>query len=193
MANSSDLDIIVKKLAAELKKDELCIPSIPELVIKLSSQMNNTGLSVKELANLISSDTSVSSQVVRLSQTMRYSNPGTTVTTLPNAISRIGLGSSISIALALAIEQNFEFKNSFLNNYRKERILYSNMLCKLALLICAVKYTNIPPLIVDYIVLASALLNIGILPFIGELDIYYRNHTDLHENDYSEIQRYVDK
>jgi HD-like signal output (HDOD) protein len=191
MSLSLDFDSILHKIAAELKKNELLIPSMPELVINLSKQINNNDVTVKELANIITSDTSVASQLVRLSQTLRYSNPGTTITSLPNAISRIGLSSSISISLALAIEQTFEFKTPILKNYCKEKIVLSNLLCRIALTMCKIKYVVIPPLIFDYIMLGSALLNIGTLPFMAALDNFFRNNKDLCEINLNTLEEYV--
>lgn len=175
MVDSLDFNTILNRMAADLKKDELVIPSMPELVATLSKQINNPNITVKELANIISSDTSVSSQLIRLSQTLRYSNPGTTITSLPNAISRIGLNSSTSISLALAIEQTFEFKDEKLQAFCKTKFLYANILCRLALTMCKLKYSFVTPVAADFVILSSALLNIGVLPFIGALDNYIRD------------------
>ncbi len=171
---SSDLDLLVNKLAASLKNDNLFIPAMPELVVKLSKLMNAPNLTVKQLANIISSDTGVTSQVVRMSQTMRYSNPGTTITSLPAAISRIGLTSTVSMSLALAIEQTFVFKNEIVKRYCRNKIKKSNQICKYALTICRIRYGNLQNLIYDYVILASALLNIGALPFLVEVDNFFK-------------------
>ena len=104
MASISDLDMLVNRLAASLKNDNLIIPAMPELVTKLSRLVGDSNVTTKELARVIGSDTGVTAQVIRLSQTLRYSNPGTTITSLPAAISRIGLNSTVSMALALANE-----------------------------------------------------------------------------------------
>ncbi len=175
MVDSLDFNTILNRMAADLKKDELVIPSMPELVATLSKQINNPNITVKDLANIIGSDTSVSSQLIRLSQTLRYSNPGTTITSLPNAISRIGLNSSTSISLALAIEQTFEFKDEKLQAFCKTKVLYANILCRLALTMCKLKYSFVTPVAADFVILSSALLNIGVLPFIGALDNYIRD------------------
>ena len=175
MVDSLVFNTILNRMAADLKKDELVIPSMPELVATLSKQINNPNITVKDLANIIGSDTSVSSQLIRLSQTLRYSNPGTTITSLPNAISRIGLNSSTSISLALAIEQTFEFKDEKLQAFCKTKVLYANILCRLALTMRKLKYSFVTPVAADFVILSSALLNIGVLPFIGALDNYIRD------------------
>ncbi len=191
MSSCIDFDSILHRLAAELKKDELIIPSMPELVTNLSKQLNNNDLTVKELAQIINTDTSVTSQIVRLSQTLRYSNPGTTITSLPNAISRIGLNSSVSIGLALAIEQTFQFQTPILKNYCRNKINQSNIWCRIALTICKIKYVSTPPLVVDYIMLASALINIGILPFIGSLDNYCRDNYGKVDINLDIVEKYI--
>ncbi len=104
---------------------------------------------------------------------MRYSNPGTTVTSIPTAISRIGVNSSLHLALALAIEQNFKFKLKLLNDFCTQKLLYSNRLCTYALGMASIKYGKIPPVIFDYLILASSLLNICYLPFLYQIENYY--------------------
>ena len=172
MASTSDLDMLVNRLAASLKNDNLMIPAMPELVSKLSRLVGNPNLTTKELARVIGSDTGVTAQVIRMSQTLRYSNPGTTITSLPAAISRIGLNSTVSMALALAIEQSFYFRNPVVVKYCHAELTRGFMICSYALTICSIRYGIMPNLVFDYVVLASALLNIGYLPFLVEVDTY---------------------
>lgn len=175
---SQELNFILKKLAAELKTDELSIPSLPELVNQLSRQIGNPNLSVKELANIICSDTGITSRIIRTAQTLRYSNPGTTVTSIPNAISRIGITSSINLALALALEQNFNFKIPLIKKLCRQIVQQNNEIALASLGVCTAKYMHIPPLTFDYVVLASSLLNIGYLPFLFELESFCSNRAN---------------
>lgn len=175
---SQELKFILKKLAAELKTDELSIPSLPEIVNQLSHQIGNQNLSVKDLANIICSDTGITSQIIRTAQTLRYSNPGTTVTSIPNAISRIGMTSSINLALALALEQNFNFKIPLIQKLCRQIVQQNNEIALASLGVCTAKYMHIPPLTFDYVVLASSLLNIGYLPFLFELESFFFNREN---------------
>lgn len=172
---SQELNFILRKLAAELKTDELSIPSMPELVNELSSQIGNANLSVKDLASIICTDTGITSQIIRTAQTLRYSNPGTTVTSIPNAISRIGVTSSVNLALALALEQNFNFKIPFIHKICQQVIKRSNRIAFYAMMACTIKYSHLSNVIFDYVILASTLLNLGYLPFLYELEAYISN------------------
>ena len=193
MASISDLDMLVNRLAASLKNDNLIIPAMPELVTKLSRLVGDSNVTTKELARVIGSDTGVTAQVIRLSQTLRYSNPGTTITSLPAAISRIGLNSTVSMALALAIEQSFYFRNSVVVKYCHDEISRSFMVCSYALTICAIRYGIMPNLVYDYVVLASSLLNIGYLPFLVEVDTYVLGQGKGYKLDYEDLKAATEK
>ena len=180
--------MLVNRLAASLKNDNLIIPVMPELATKLSRLVGDSNVTTKELARVIGSDTGVTAQVIRLSQTLRYSNPGTTITSLPAAISRIGLNSTVSMALALAIEQSFYFRNSVVVKYCHDEISRSFMVCSYALTICAIRYGIMPNLVYDYVVLASSLLNIGYLPFLVEVDTYVLGQGKGYKLDYEDLK-----
>ncbi len=193
MASTSDLDMLVNRLAASLKNDNLMIPAMPELVSKLSRLVGNPNLTTKELARVIGSDTGVTAQVIRMSQTLRYSNPGTTITSLPAAISRIGLNSTVSMALALAIEQSFYFRNPVVVRYCHAELARGFMICSYALTICSLRYGIMPNLVFDYVVLASALLNIGYLPFLVEVDTYVLAQGKSYSLEYDALRAAADK
>ncbi len=172
MATDQEITTLIRRIAADLKKDELSIPVMPELIASLSKRIDDPNLTVRDLANVISVDTGLATQILRLSQILKFSYSGSTVTTLPNAITKLGLNNAVHTALAIAIEQNFKFHVPQLEKFCRKEIHKAHLLCYLALHLAKAKYLRIPTLVTDYIVLASTMVNISLLPYISAINTY---------------------
>ena len=161
-------------LENKLKSNRLSIPSLPENAIKLRKLAANPNASIKDLTELIAHDASTSAQIVRLAQTLRYSNPGCTITSLNTAITRIGFQGTINLVLAMTILQGYNFHSKTIHKLCKRDNDLSCLISKYAMTAYQNINGNLPQDQADYIALASIFLNIGTLPIYSELDAIER-------------------
>lgn len=161
-------------LEQKLKSGRLTLPSLPENAVKLRRIASDPNSSIKDISDLIGQDASISAQIIRLAQTLRYSNPGCTITSLSKAIGRIGMQGSINLVLAMSILQGYHFHSKFIHGLCKKENEQSRLICKYALTIFEIIENKLPQNSADFISLGSIFLNIGCLPIFGELDAIER-------------------
>ena len=101
---------IRNRLMHQLEQDKLVLPSLPEVALKVQRLAADPNSSMKEISDAITLDPGMAAQMLRLAQTLRYSNPRNPVTTLPDAIVRIGLRGTVNVALSLSVGQLFTFQ-----------------------------------------------------------------------------------
>ncbi len=158
----------------KLKAGKISLPSLPDNAIKLRSVAANPNSSLKDLALLIGHDAGVSAQLIRLAQTMRYSHPGCTITSLPMAINRIGMNGTVNLVLAMSILQGYSFHSRLLHDLCASDYKQSRHICRYALTAYQMINGDLPQNAGDYISLASIFINIGYLPIYTELDAVER-------------------
>ena len=166
-----DLAITLEK---KLKTNRLSIPSLPENAVKLRKLAANPNASIKDITELIGQDASTSAQIIRLAQTLRYSNPGSTITSLNTAVTRIGFQGTVNLVLAMTILQGYHFHSKSIHNLCKYDNFCSRLTSKYAMTAYLAINQNLPQEKSDFIALASIFLNIGTLPIYSELDVIER-------------------
>lgn len=144
------------------------LPSLPEAALQVRYLAQDPRSSLKQIADAISGDPAMASQLMRLAQTLRYSHPSQPITTLPIAISRIGLQGTVNVALALAVQQLFSFHSPQIRLLCRE-IQQKRHLSRLALTLHDIQQAEASSQAADFIVLAAVLLDIGCLPLLAEL------------------------
>lgn len=157
-------------LEQKLKTNRLSIPSLPENAIKLRKLAADPQATLKDVTDLIGHDASTSAQIIRLAQTLRYSNPGCTITSLNKAVGRIGFQGTINLVLAMTILQGYHFHSKTIHDLCKKDNDNSRLISKYALTAYQSINCKLPQAEADFISLAAIFLNIGTLPIYSELD-----------------------
>ncbi len=158
----------------KLKTGKISLPSLPDNAAKLRSLAADPKSTLNDLAILIGHDASVSAQLIRLAQTMRYSRPGCTITSLFTAINRIGLNGTVNLVLAMSILQGYNFHSKLLHSMCRDDYNRSRHVCRYSLTAYSLINGDLPREVGDYISLAAIFLNIGFLPLYSELDAIER-------------------
>ena len=160
---------IRNRLLYQLEQDKLVLPSLPEVAIKVQRLAADPNSSMKEISDAITLDPGMSAQMLRLAQTLRYSHPRNPVTTLPDAIVRIGLRGTVNVALSLSVNQLFTFQSPLVCQLCRDLQHKSAQISRYALTLFD-EWKARSALDADFIMLAAVLLEIGTLPLLAELD-----------------------
>ena len=133
------------------------LPTLPEVAIQLNQEWKKNSLTAKSLGKLISRDPSLSSKVLRLTNSAYYGLPGR-VDTLDRAVTIIGFNAIISLALTASVFRVFESSTA------KSIKLKGLWLHSLGCAICAktiAAFANHPKLISEKAFLAGIIHDIG--------------------------------
>lgn len=160
-------------LIDKLKKDELVLPTLPKIAMKVRDAVADPDSNLGDISVLIAQDAALSARLIRIANTAHYSR-AVRVETLQAAVTRIGMRQIKNIVMALAMEQLFVSENELIANYLAKAWSRSTDVASYAMALFAVhkqanKHT---PLQLDVLSLAALLHNIGTLPILTEADGY---------------------
>lgn len=94
-------------IVAQIKNDELVLPTLPEIALKVREVAENPNATIDELCDVISRDPALSARIIKVTNSplLRTSMP---VDDLVAAVSRLGIDFTSNLAIGLAMEQMFQ-------------------------------------------------------------------------------------
>jgi HD-like signal output (HDOD) protein len=174
-AENALLIILIEKI----NNDTLVLPTLPAVALKVRRAADNPDINLGGMADVVSQDPSLSARMVKISNSA-YLGRSIKVTSIQQAVTRIGLRQIKNIATALAMEQLFVSKNEIVKEYMSRiwadtiEIVANSM----AVLQVHTKQTKNRALNLDSMMLASLVHNIGVLPILTEAE----RHADVFAN-----------
>ena len=161
------LTILVEKI----NNDTLVLPTLPEVAIKVREAADNPDVNLMEMSDVITHDPALSARMIKVANSA-FLGRAVKVSTLNQAVTRIGLRQIKNIATAMAMEQLFVSKNPVVKEYLSKswQVTLDVAAHAIALLHTYTKENKHSPLNVDTITLASLVYNIGILPILTEAE-----------------------
>ncbi len=107
---------IFKELERLIDNNTIKLPSLPVVVANIEKAIQDDDASLQEIANIIQTEMTVSSRVLQVanSPALRGSKK---ITTIKDALSRVGLTMVKNIVMTIALRDKFSSKNVELNEY----------------------------------------------------------------------------
>ncbi|MDE3271636.1 HDOD domain-containing protein [Pseudoalteromonas sp. G4] len=169
------LTILVEKI----NNDTLVLPTLPEVAVKVREAADNPEINLIEMSDVIAHDPALSARMIKVANSA-FLGRTVKVSTLNQAVTRIGLRQIKNIATAMAMEQLFVSKNKIVKEYlskswQKTVDVASSAITLLNLHLKDNKHSSLN---IDTITLASLVYNIGILPILTEAE----RHQDVFAN-----------
>lgn len=94
-----------KSLARDLNRDEVNLPSFPDVVIRIRAALDEADTTSGDLASIIGVDAALTLRILVLANSTYYNPAGVKIEGLDAAIGRIGFQKVRSTAIAYAVEQ----------------------------------------------------------------------------------------
>ncbi|WP_372766503.1 HDOD domain-containing protein [Pseudoalteromonas sp.] len=169
------LTILVEKI----NNDTLVLPTLPEVAVKVREAADNPEINLLDMSDVIAHDPALSARMIKVANSA-FLGRSIKVSTLNQAVTRIGLRQIKNIATAMAMEQLFVSKNKIIKEYlskswQKTVDVASSAITLLNLHLKNNKHSSLN---IDTITLASLVYNIGILPILTEAE----RHQDVFAN-----------
>lgn len=162
------------QILGELQSGKLVLPMLPEVTLKVSDLAGDPGASLNDLADLIVTDITLSSQLIKVSNSPLYRGRNS-VDTVPIAVSRLGFRVVKNLVSSLAMQQMFTATSPRVEGHLRSMWQLNVDVAARSHVLAA----NVPGLQVDEAMLAGLIHNIGILPLLVKAD----ENPDLLEND----------
>lgn len=175
-------DAFLAELLDAIETNTLVLPSLPEVALKIRQTLDDPGVSIAKLANVIAQDVGLSAKLIRIANSPMV-RTGVRIDNLQTAISRMGMTYVKNLAMGLALEQSFHSANDLIN--RRLRTAWANSLEVAAIAnVMALHFTELSA---DQAALAGLTHEIGILPILSMAERF--PELTQHENALEQIIR----
>ncbi len=150
------------ELETALEADELELPSLPEVALRIRDEAESERVSANSLAQEIAADAGLSANLIRIANSAMFRG-ARTIDELPVAINRMGLEYAANLATGLAMRHMFQATSELVD--RKLRSTWADASLNSA--ISAGLARKCRGLRVDQAMLAGLTHSIGVLPILA--------------------------
>ncbi len=144
-----------------LNKDQLVLPTLPEVALRVREVAEDPDASIKQLGDLISQDAALAARIIKVANSplLRASRE---IEDLNMALMRLGMEYTCSLATGLAMEQMFQATSDLVDKRMREVWSRSSEIAGICHVLCKLT-TNLRP---DQATLAGLVHRIGVLPIL---------------------------
>ena len=154
-------DKVQRELMQAIENDELVLPTLPEVALKVREAAEDPDVSISTLAKVIGNDTALTARIIKVvnSPLLRTNRE---INDLQMAISRLGINYTSNLATGLAMEQMFQATTDVVDRKMREVWNKSTEIAAISHVLCR-NFTRLPA---DQATLAGLIHQIGILPIL---------------------------
>ena len=163
-------DKVQQDLIQAIENDELVLPTLPEVALKVREAAEDPNISTLQLSKVIGNDAALTARIIKVvnSPLLRTSKE---ITDLQMAINRLGINYTCNLAIGLAMEQMFQATSDVVDRKMREMWAKSTEIAGICHVLCK-QFTRLMP---DQATLAGLIHQIGALPILA----YAEDHNDL--------------
>ncbi len=163
-------DKVQQELIQAIDNDELVLPTLPEVALKVREAAENPDISIPALSKVIGNDAALTARIIKVvnSPLLRTNRE---ITDLQMAVSRLGINYTCNLATGLAMEQMFQATSDVVDRKMREVWNKSTEIAGISHVLCR-HYTRLMP---DQATLAGLIHQIGVLPILT----YAEEHDEL--------------
>jgi len=165
LANKVQMDLV-----KAIVRDELVLPTLPEVALNIRRAAENPEISVSNLSKVIGRDTALAARLIKVvnSPLLRALYE---VTDLHTAITRLGVNYSSNLAIGLVMEQIFHARSPVIETTMRDVWRQSLEVAGVCYTFCR-RHTSLKP---DQAALGGLVHQIGVLPILT----YAEEHNEL--------------
>ncbi len=152
---------LLQKITADFKKGELKVPSLPEVVFKVRTAIQDENKTPFQIAKLIQLDPVLTARIIQISNSPLYRREGN-IEDCHAAINRIGMNITRNLVTSFAVQQVFGAKHPVVRKALKDVWRHSAQVAAIAYVLGRVT----PGIQPDKALLGGLLHDIGILPIL---------------------------
>lgn len=159
---SSTAEHVQQQLLNAIDKDQLTLPTLPEVALKVREVAEDPNVNLADLVREISNDAALSARLIKVVNSPLL-RTRTEITDLSMAVSRLGMTYTANLATALAMQQMFQATSDLVDRKMREIWQRSTEVAGIAHVLCR-HYTRLKP---DQATLGGLVHMIGALPVLS--------------------------
>jgi len=151
--------------------EELNIPSLPDVAIKLRNAMHNDAIGIADAVKIIQHDPVISAKLIGLANCPLYLS-ATPVKSCFEAVNRIGLNATRNLVISLSIHRIFKTSSPLIKKYLDELWKESLSISIISFVLASITKQVNP----EEALLAGLICNIGAVPFLSFAANFPKNY-----------------
>lgn len=152
---------VYKAICDAIDADKLVLPTMPEMAIRVRDAADDPETDIKKLATIIGQDAALTARIIKVANSALYRG-SQDIQDLNMALMRLGLATTSSLAIGLAMEQMFQATTDMVDQRLRRVWTASSETAGLCNMICKFQ-TKLRP---DVATLAGLTHKIGVLPIL---------------------------
>lgn len=172
---------IVDEVFAALEANQLELPTLPDIAIKIRDLIDDPNVSADQLVNLLSADPVISAHIIKAANSAAFSR-GKTVDNLRDAVSRLGYRMLRNLVMTITMSKLFQGKSPVVNQQLMKLWEHSREVAATSYVL-ALHQKHLKP---EQAMLAGLMHDIGALPLYLYAD---RHHPHLSQPELEELIR----
>lgn len=158
---TSKAEEFYQHLKTAVESDQLVLPTLPEVALKIRDAVESENTSAQEIAEVLTQDASLSARLIQVANSPLYRtrNP---IEDLQMAVTRLGIRMVRDLVISLAMKQIYQATSDVLDDYFRNAW---NSAVEVAA-ICRMLATTAPGINPEQALLAGLIHNIGSLPIL---------------------------
>lgn len=161
----ANLEDIRTELLDAIKNDELVLPTMPEVALRLREEVEDDNSTVNTISKVIGNDAALTARIIRIANSPLVRGIQT-VDDLQMAVSRMGMEYTANLAIGIAMEQLFQATSEAVDDRMRKTWAHSTDVASLSHVLCQ-HFTSLNP---DQATLAGLVHEIGKLPILAWAD-----------------------
>lgn len=158
---------VYRAICDAIAADKLVLPTMPEMALRVRDAADDPEIDIKKLAVIIGNDAALTARIIKVSNSALYRG-SQDIKDLNMALMRLGLATTSSLAIGLAMEQMFQATTDMVDKRLREVWKTSSETAGMCTMICKFQ-TKLRP---DMATLAGLTHKIGILPILQFAEHY---------------------
>ena len=177
------LESIKNDIINAIDKDQLVLPTLPEVALQVREAASDENVNIKKLSDVITNDAALTARIIKVANSplLRASRA---IEDLKMAVSRLGIDYTANLATGLAMEQMFQATSDEVDRRMRDVWNRSTEVAGISHVL-ARHYTRLKP---DQATLAGLIHKIGVLPILT----YAEDHRRL-LRDTAMLDRIIDE
>lgn len=173
---SNIVDTIRKELVNAIEKDQITLPTLPEVALQVREAASDPDASVASLSKVLGNDAALSARVIKVANSPLLRGTKT-IEDLKMAVGRLGLNYTSNLATGLAMEQMFQATTDIVDRRLRDVWAKSTEVAGICHVLCRHYARRLGP---DQATLAGLVHKIGVLPILKFAE---EQHTELLDNE----------
>ncbi|MHA7881443.1 MAG: HDOD domain-containing protein [Saccharospirillum sp.] len=170
---STLVDTVKQDIIDALNNDQLVMPSLPEVALKVRDTAENPDSTVSDLVHIIGQDGALSARIIRVVNSPLLRAP-LEVRDLNMAVARLGMNYTSNLAIGLAMEQMFQATSDMIDKRMRQLWRLTGQVAAMASVLARHSDVATP----DQAIMAALVHRLGALPILT----YAEEHDELIQN-----------